>query len=132
MVFPHCKYVSFPLIYKSGEEHPKLHSKTIFFHKRLLHMLIHHCTKYHLIISSIIKTPYSPCIYCLALLPHQLNKAAKYERWDQRTRNYTSQFSLQHLPSGHCAQPVICIHHSHTLLISLLGQNVKNSIPVKY
>ena len=31
MVFPHCKYGCFPLIYKSAEERPKLHYKTIFF-----------------------------------------------------------------------------------------------------
>ena len=31
LVFPHCKYGHFPLIYKSAEERPKLQSKTIFF-----------------------------------------------------------------------------------------------------
>jgi len=33
-------------------------------------------------------------------------KAGKYERWDQRKRNYTRQFQLKHLPSGLCVEPV--------------------------
>jgi len=39
-------------------------------------------------------------------LNEKMNKQAKYERWDRRTRNYTREFVLRHLPSGQCAQPV--------------------------
>ena len=35
-----------------------------------------------------------------------MNKQAKYERWDRRSRNYTREFVLRHLPSTQCAQPV--------------------------
>jgi len=30
----------------------------------------------------------------------------KYERWDQRSRNYTSSFQMKHLPSNTCVEPV--------------------------
>jgi len=30
----------------------------------------------------------------------------KYERWDQRTRNYTSSFQMKHTPSNLCVEPV--------------------------
>ena len=36
----------------------------------------------------------------------QMNKQSKFERWDRRSRNYTQEFVLRHLPSGQCAQPV--------------------------
>ena len=30
----------------------------------------------------------------------------KYERWDQRSRNYTASFQLKHIPSNLCVEPV--------------------------
>ena len=39
-------------------------------------------------------------------LNEKMNKQAKYERWDRRSRNYTREFVLKHLPSSQCAQPV--------------------------
>jgi len=33
-------------------------------------------------------------------------EAKKYERWDQRSRNYTDHFQVRHLPSSLCLEPV--------------------------
>jgi len=36
----------------------------------------------------------------------KVDNLQKYERWDQRTRNYTSSFQLKYLPSNSCVEPV--------------------------
>merc|ERR1719481_654547 len=49
-------------------------------------------------------------------LNERLNKHNKYERWDQRKRNYTAEFILKHLPSSMCAQPVETVTHKGSKL----------------
>jgi len=35
----------------------------------------------------------------------KVDNLRKYERWDQRTRNYTSSFQLKHVPTNTCLEP---------------------------
>jgi polypeptide N-acetylgalactosaminyltransferase len=62
-------------------------------------------------------------------LNEKMNRGAgRYERWDRRTRNYTREFSLRHLPSGRCAQPVDMVTAKGGLL--RLGACLKSKKPV--
>ena len=57
----------------------------------------------------------------------KLENLVKYERWDQRTRNYTASFQLRYLPSGLCVAPLDNVSKGSSIKLSPCLRSKKQS-----
>ena len=57
----------------------------------------------------------------------KVDNLRKYERWDQRTRNYTASFQLRYLPAGLCVSPVDNVSKGSSLKLAPCLRSKKQS-----